>query len=129
MSHVFPAEHDFVLFCFCEDTLALYASDELPALSTALYVVLDLTPVMVAGFLVFPAHVLIPDPASEHVHVNVTPAVFPVLDFLHVIGGVISSLHVAEYVLFAVGGFVTLENPHVYPAFVAVGTVIVPPDH
>ena len=38
-------------------------------------------------------------------------------------------VHVAVYVAVEVGGFVTVPKPHVYPVLVAVGTVIVPPDH
>ena len=38
-------------------------------------------------------------------------------------------MHVAVYVLSAVGGFVIAGSLQVYPVLVAVGIVIVPPDH
>ena len=89
--HLFPVVQDLDRSCFFEVTLALYAFDSLLDLSTALYVVLDLTPVNVAVEPDWPAQVLTPDPESAHVQVNVTPSVVPVWDFVHVIVGFISS--------------------------------------
>ena len=97
-------------------------------MSFTVYVVLDFTPVSVFDVPDAPAQVDTPDPASEHVHLTVTPDVVFLFDTEHDIDGFMLSIHVAVYVAFAVGGFVIVGSEHVYPVLVAVGTVIFPPD-
>ena len=63
---------------------------------------LDVTLVIVLDDPDAPAHVFTPEPLSEHVHVNVTPAVVPVFDFEQLIEGFVLSVHVAVYVAIAV---------------------------